>query len=78
MSTGWQKQEESAFDREKTNDTPESAPIRNRDQVLSLLEQVIRDRAFARRTVVLEDPDVQTHTKVLDVLFVYCQSGIRN
>ena len=42
--------------REKTKDTPESVPIRHRDQVLVLLEQVIRDRTFGRTTVVLEEP----------------------
>ncbi len=53
----WKKKEEADFDREKTKkDTPESVPIRHRDQVLGLLEQVIRDRSFARTTVVLQEP----------------------
>ena len=34
----WKKKEEADFDREKTKDTPESAPIRHRDQVLGLFE----------------------------------------
>jgi hypothetical protein len=38
---------DTAFDCEPTKDTTESAPIRHRDQVLGLLEQVIRDREFA-------------------------------
>ncbi len=42
----WKNKEIAAFDCEPTKDTPESAPIRHRDQVLGLLDQVIRDRAF--------------------------------
>ena len=37
----WKKKEETDVHREKTKDTPESVPIRHRDQVLGLLEQVI-------------------------------------
>ncbi len=47
----WQKKQQAAFDCEPTKDTPESPPIRHRDQVLGLLEQVVRDREFARKTV---------------------------
>ncbi len=43
----WKKKEELVFDREKTKDTPESGPIRHRDQVLDLLEQITSDREFA-------------------------------
>ncbi len=59
----WKNKEIAAFDCEPTKDTPESAPIRHRDQVLGLLEQVIRDRAFTRTTVVLEEPVLQIKHK---------------
>ncbi len=59
----WKNKEIAAFDCEPTKDTPESAPIRHRDQVLGLLDQMIRDRAFARTTLVLEEPVLQSKHK---------------
>ena len=54
-----------AFDCEPTKDTAESAPIRHRDKVLGLLEQVMRDREFTRKTIVQHEPELQsTHTGV--------------
>jgi hypothetical protein len=64
----WKNKEISAFDCEPTKDTPESAPIRHPDQVLGLLEQVIRDREFARKTIVQHESElflVLENTKIL-------------
>jgi hypothetical protein len=75
----WKKKEMAVFDCEPTKDTAESAPIRHPDQVLGLLEQVIRNREFARKPIAQHEPELQsTHIKVLHVLFVYCQPGIKN
>ncbi len=59
----WKKKEMSAFDCEPTKDTVESAPIRHRDQVLGLLEQVIRDREFAQKTIVQHESELQSTHK---------------
>ena len=59
----WKKKEMAAFDCEPTKDTAESAPIRHRDQVLRLLEQVIRDREFAQKTIVQHEPELQSTHK---------------
>ena len=60
----WQKKEKADFDREEIKDTPESAPIRQRDQVLDLLEQVIHDREFASKTIVQHDREFARKTIV--------------
>jgi hypothetical protein len=54
----WQKKEMTDFDCEPTQDTSEFVPIRHRDQVLGLLEQVIHDREFVRKTIVQHEPDL--------------------
>jgi hypothetical protein len=46
-----------------------------------LLEQVIRDREFARKTIAENESNhtyCRAHIKVLHVLFVYWQPGIKN
>ena len=42
-----------------------SSPIRHRDQVLVLLEQVIRDREFARKTIVEHETELQSTHKAV-------------
>ena len=73
----WQKKDQAAFDCEPTKDTAESHPIRHRDQVLGLLEQVVRDRDFTRKTIVLHEPELQsTHkgvTRPFRILSVWYQ-----
>ncbi len=54
----WEKKEMTVFDCEPTQDTSESAPIRHRDQVLGLLEQVIYEREFVRKNIVQHEPDL--------------------
>jgi hypothetical protein len=70
------KEEMTAFDCEPTKDTAESDPIRHRDQVLGLLEQMIHDREFTRNPIVQHESELQiTHKgvtrpfRILSVLY---------